>query len=129
MNKTKLRKIIKEEMQRYLKEFDIPRTPEEEDKPLGELPKGYGSTGLDPEETEPSTLGLEEAEASHAFGIGMEIVEDWRPWASSPGAITKAWQSLFEALDELPNGVTIAKQLKEISNDYLERYEKQQDER
>jgi len=72
---------------------------------------------------------LKEAEANHAFGIGMEIVEDWRPWASSPGAITKAWQSLFEALDELPNGVTIAKQLQKISNDYLERYEKQQDER
>ena len=89
MNKTKLKKIIKEELESVLKE----------------------------------------AEANHAFGIGMEIVEDWRPWASSPGAITKAWQSLFEALDELPNGVTIAKQLKEISNDYLERYEKQQDER
>ena len=89
MNQTKLRKIIKEELQSVLKE----------------------------------------AEASHAFGIGMEIVEDWRPWASSPGAITKAWQSLFEALDELPNGVTIAKQLKEISDDYLKSYEKQQDER
>ena len=119
MNKAQIRKIIKEEMQRYLKEFDIPQTPTDKGREMGQDPTG----------DETSTLGLEEAEASHAFGIGMEIVEDWRPWASSPGAITKAWQSLFEALDELPNGVTIAKQLQKISNDYLERYEKQQDER
>ena len=117
--KKRLHKLIKEEMQRYLKEFDIPQTPTDKGRKMGQDPTG----------DETSTLGLEEAQATHAFGIGMEIVEDWRPWASSPGAITKAWQSLFEALDELPNGVTIAKQLQKISDNYLKSYEKQQNER
>ena len=87
MNKAKLKKIIKEELQTVLKEAEA--TP---------------------------------------FRIGMKIVEDWRPFASSPGAITKAWQSLFEALDELEKagkgGVKIAKQLKEISDNYLKDYGK-----
>tara|TARA_R110000824_G_scaffold6080_1_gene27990 strand:+ start:66 stop:536 length:471 start_codon:yes stop_codon:yes gene_type:complete len=99
MNQAKIRKIIKEETQKYLKEFDIPRTPEEEDKPLGELPKGYGSTGLDPEETEPSTLGLEEAETSHAsvqqsLGAGRSIEEVWISMQSSVEQAHKDLQML-----------------------------------
>tara|TARA_R110000744_G_scaffold296676_1_gene406589 strand:+ start:61 stop:411 length:351 start_codon:yes stop_codon:yes gene_type:complete len=116
MNKTKLRKLIKEELTKYLEE--IPQTPTDAGREMGQDPTG----------DETSTLGLEEAEASHAFGIGMKIVEDWRPFASSPGAITKAWQSLFEALDELEKagkgGLKIAKQLKEISDNYLKDYGK-----
>jgi len=71
---------------------------------------------------------LKEAEAT-PFRIGMKIVEDWRPFAGSPGAFAKAWQSLFEALDELPNGVEIAKQLQKISDDHLKSSTKQQSER
>jgi hypothetical protein len=50
MNKTKLRKIIKEEMQRYLKEFDIPQSPTDKGRKMGQDPTG----------DETSTLGLEE---------------------------------------------------------------------
>jgi hypothetical protein len=73
---------------------------------------------------------LKEAEAT-PFRIGMKIVEDWRPHAGSPGAFAKAWQSLFQALDDLPDGegMKIATQLKEISDDYLKSSMEQQDER
>ena len=86
--------------------------------------------GQDPTGDETSTLGLEEAPATHAFRIGMEIVKSWRPHAGSAGAFAKAWQSLFEALDELEEGQgeKIAQQLQKISDDHLKSYTKQEDE-
>tara|TARA_Y100000310_G_C20263981_1_gene614963 strand:+ start:156 stop:566 length:411 start_codon:yes stop_codon:yes gene_type:complete len=112
MNQAKIRKIIKEEMQRYLKEFDIPQSPTDKGREMGQDPTG----------DETSTLGLEEAETSDASVIGLEIAESWEAHSK------EAWQSLFKALDERSDGVNIAKQLQKISDDYLKSYTKQEDE-
>ena len=64
ITKQKLKQLIKEELQKHLKEFDIPQSPTDKGREMGQDPTG--------EET--STLGLEEADKGPGRTIQLDII-------------------------------------------------------